>query len=339
MRMKSIALISAIPVVLLVISICQVPALALEPTVVVQQYSVYPDSFMPGDAGTVIIIIRNSAIATPLTEGTSTEQSSGTQGSTDTHTGGSQGYYSSSTTQNITTDQSSQTTSEQSTFYAPMDANITNANLYGNAQFSVESPAYEDLGRIGPGDTVTFTFVVRASEDVSDGIYFLVFRLESDNPDVYTNYQIPLKVDTSTLRLILSNQPSEISQDPFNLVFDVVNIRSSDVSMVYIDSQSDSLSFSPTEYYIGAMDSGDMFTAQFTSSYSGAGGQQSAAFSIHYKNGDNWHEGETLNLVVNAASMDDTTGIDIPMPVLLLITAVLLLAIAYFVIRRSSRKK
>ncbi len=338
MRMKRIALVLSIPVVLLVIS-CQLPVLALEPTVVVQQYSVYPDSFMPGDAGTVIITIRNSALVTPLAEGTSTEQSSGTQGSTDTYTGMSQGYYSSGTTQNVTTEQSSQTTSEQSTYYAPMNANITNVNLYGNAQFSVESPAYEDLGRIGPGDTVTFTFVVRASEDVSDGIYFLIFRLESDNPDVYTNYQIPLKVDTSTLRLILSNQPSEISQDPFDLVFDVVNIRSSDVSMVYIDSQSDSLSFSPTEYYIGAMDSGEMFTAQLTSSYSGAGGQQSASFSIHYKNGDNWHEGETLNLVVNAVSTDETTGLDIPMPGLLLMAAILLLAIAYFVIRRSRRKK
>jgi hypothetical protein len=316
-----------------------VNALALEPTVVVLEYSVYPESFMPGDAGVVTVTIRNSALATPIAEGTSSEQTTETDGSTDTHTQQSGGFYATGTTQNTTTDQSSQSSTEQSTLYYPMDANITLARLHGTSQFLVESPEYEDLGRIGPGDTVTFTFVVRASIDVSAGIYFMLFTLETDEPDVYTNYQIPLKVDDTPLRLILSNQPQVFGSTPGDLVFDVVNLRSSDVSMVYIESQSDSFSFSPAEYYIGAMDSGEMFTAQLSATYNGTGAQQTASFNLQFKNGDNWHESDPLSLTLDTVSTQEPEEMEIPVPGLVIIAAVLIISITYYAYRRSRRKK
>jgi len=329
---------SAISIAMIIIALFPAPALALGPTVVVQQYHVYPDSFMPGDTGTITITIRNSALATPIAEGTSSGQTSETEGTTDTYTGISQGYYSSGTTQNTTTGQSSQSSSEQSTYYYPMDANITGAQLYGTSQFSVESPAYEDMGRIGPGDTVTFTFVVRASADAPDGIHFLTFKLETSDPGVYFNYQIPLKVDASTLRLILSGQPSVVGSSPGDLVFDVVNIRSNDVSMAYIEPASDGLTFSPGEYYIGAMDSGEMFTAQLSATSDSTGDRQTATFILHFKNGDNWHSGETVTLTLNTAAEQDAAGWESLLPGVALIAAVLIIAMAYFTYRRSRRK-
>jgi len=329
-----------IPVALIVITLCSVTAMSLNPTVVVQQYSINPDSFMPGDAGTVTIIIRNSAIVTPLAEGTSSEQTSETQGATDSHTQSSGGFYTTGSTQNTTTEQDTLSTSEQSTFYLPMDVNISSAKLEGTPQFTVESPAYENIGRIGPGDTVSFTFVVRASQDITDGIYFMVFALETDNPNVYINYQVPLKVDTSMLRLIISSQPKVLGSSTSDFVFDVVNIRNNDVSMVYIESGGDSLSFSPVEYYIGAMDSGEMFTAQMQVSSDGTDSQQvTASFQLHFKNGDNWHNSEVLDITIDMEPADETGDMELPLPGLLAVVAVLLLAISYYAFRRSKRKK
>jgi len=314
-------------------------ALAIDPTVVVQRYDVYPGSFMPGDVGTVTVTVRNSALATPLAEGSSSQQQSGTQGTSDTHAQTTGGLSGQGSTTNTTSDQSSQSSAQQSTYYYPMDANITRAALYGTPQFSVESPPYEDLGRIGAGDTVTFTFVVRAARDVPDGIYFLVFRLETSDPDVYIGYQLPLKVDGSTVRLILSGQPPAVSADPVDLVFDVVNLRTSGASMVYIEPVSDALSLSPSEYYIGSLDSGEMFTAQLSATSRVTGADVNATFLLHFKNGDNWHEGTPVSLTLKASGAQETSGGAGLLPGLGVILAVLCVAAAYFAYRRARRKR
>ncbi|MCL7413686.1 MAG: hypothetical protein M8353_08740, partial [ANME-2 cluster archaeon] len=66
-------------------------------------------------------------------------------------------------------------------YSAPQDkefdltAQVLEASLSGNNEIQVTSGAYYDVGLLGPGDTIDFTYSIIVSKDAGDGIDFLDF--------------------------------------------------------------------------------------------------------------------------------------------------------------------
>jgi len=136
------------------------PVHADQPTVIVASYAVTPDVLMPGDIGTIMVTLKNTADQATLTE-------------SDTYVlpGG---------------------LSKTSTTSTAIHADIDSVYLYGNG-IDVLKGSFQQVGAIGPGQSVQLTFLVRAP--IEDGIFFPELWIRIANGES-VKYPIPVNVNT-----------------------------------------------------------------------------------------------------------------------------------------------
>jgi hypothetical protein len=145
------------------------------------------------------------------------------------------------------------------------------------------------------------------------------------------------------VRLIASKFPSSIIIDEMaEIELDTVNTRSDEVKSAIVVPLTEGLVYQPSEYYIGNMRPGDLYTAQFKINTSKMkDGVNNLNFRVIYKDANGYQESDvctlTLNAVANEAAKTNTSlsgGIIIPIVVILVIIAIG--AILY--VRRRKRK-
>lgn len=129
-----------------------------EPTVTIDSYEVTPPVLMPGDLGTIKIIIKNTATTATI------QESSG-----------------------ILLDGKFATTTSKD-----VNVFIENAGLEGNGIVVIGSN-FQRIGDIGPGQTVPLTFLIRAPPD--SGVYFPEVWIDTAGGRS-TRYPIPVNVNT-----------------------------------------------------------------------------------------------------------------------------------------------
>ncbi len=122
--------------------------------------AVTPDVLMPGDIGTIMVTLKNTADQATLTE-------------SDTYVlpGG---------------------LSKTSTTSTAIHADIDSVYLYGNG-IDVLKGSFQQVGAIGPGQSVQLTFLVRAP--IEDGIFFPELWIRIANGES-VKYPIPVNVNT-----------------------------------------------------------------------------------------------------------------------------------------------
>ena len=125
----------ALTFLLLALLILPLPVLAESPTVIVADYTLTPSVLQPGDVGTITATIRNTASSASIKENTGIL------------TGG--------------TFESTKTTD--------IGVNIESIQL-DSKDVEVISGNYKQVGSIGPGQSISITFLIRAP--AQDGIYF-----------------------------------------------------------------------------------------------------------------------------------------------------------------------
>jgi len=235
---------------ILLIAALLMPAIgeASNPTVLVTGYQIDPEVLMPGDIGTIKVTIANTATTATLVE-------------TNTYSG-------------LTT-----------TTTVPISANIQSAYLYGG-DIEVLSGNYQNVGELGPGQSMTITFAVKAP--IKDGLYF---------PEVWidvqggrnTKYSIPVKVDSASVSLAASDMPLVILKDDTSEVkLTIANKRPNSVNGTVITPTADGIEFAPAEIFLGTMNSDEQSTATFTLHPTSIG-QKDVTFVLTYENGDNSH--------------------------------------------------
>jgi len=126
---------NALTFLLLALLILPLPVLADSPTVIVADYKMTPSVLQPGDVGTITATIRNTASSASIKENTGIL------------TGG--------------TFESTKTTD--------IGVNIESIQL-DSKDVEVISGNYKQVGSIGPGQSISITFLIRAP--AQDGIYF-----------------------------------------------------------------------------------------------------------------------------------------------------------------------
>jgi len=210
--------------ILVIVLLVLIPALTADnPTVMVTGYQISPDVVLPSEAVSITITLTNTA-----------DQASRTASST---TGGSGGSISESST-------------------TPLNAYIESATLK-TKDFQVLNGWYEDIGEIGPRQSVNLTFFLTAPE--ATGVYFPEAWIRiRDSGSV--KYPVPVNVNSP---YALSKKPSFrvdrtvpdqiVPGTSFNLTVDLTNegrSKAHDVTVLVETPEHSITSLSPEQYYI-----------------------------------------------------------------------------------------
>ena len=235
-------------------------AAAVAPTVIVSNYTVTPAVLMPGDEGTITVVLTSTASMAP-----------GSPLDLRVDTGGVN-------TSPIT----------------PDNAYIENV-LLRSREIEVLSGSFQDVGEIGPGQSLPITFQVRAPGE--EGIYF---------PEVWVSvrdatgvrYPIPVNVGSAyalakkpSLRVERTVPASVDPGDSFNVTLTLHNdgqASASEVS-VGINATSDSITPKSAEnYYIPELRPGEeaVLNLSFETDTSAPLGLEPVVVTIDYRSAD-----------------------------------------------------
>ena len=125
----------------------------------------------------------------------------------------------------------------------------------------LDSP-YQEMGILGPGDSIKLTFNVKVAENAAEGTHNLELAIEGNSFDYNSRKNIPLKVDSSNIRVIPS-KALQMVDGKAKVEFDVANTHPNEFSSVSIKPEAEGVRFYPAEYFIGPMNPDELFTIDF----------------------------------------------------------------------------
>jgi hypothetical protein len=172
---------------------------------------------------------------------------------------------------------------------------------------------YEDMGILGPGNSIRLTFNVKVAEDAPEGTHNLELAIEGNSFDYNSRKNIPLRVDSSNVKVIPSKE-LQIVNGKSTLEFDVANTHPNEFSSVSIKPEAEGIIFYPVEYFIGPMNSDELFTIEFNAiedddSWNARRDPYepiNLTLSANYGNGINKHENIVSNMYIQ--SIEETQG-------------------------------
>jgi len=167
---------------------------------------------------------------------------------------------------------------------------LNRTHLEGTEGIEVTSDDYRSLGMMGPNDQITIYYRIKASKNITSGTYLLGFDVVGGYDMTTIHREIPIKVDSAAVNMARA----ESASSKFNL--NVANPRENTINAVTIVPSAKGIRFSPDEYYIGTMDSDEVFTISFAIESDNPGKALNEPanlnFMAKFKNGDTWHESE-----------------------------------------------
>ena len=171
---------------------------------------------------------------------------------------------------------------------------------------------YEDMGLLGPGNSITLTFNIKIAEDAAEGTHNLELAIEGNSFDYNSRKNIPIKVDSSNIRVIPSKELQMVNGES-TLEFDVANTHPNEFNSVRIKPEAQGVRFYPVEYFIGPMNPDELFTIEFNAVADNSSDSRreisepiNLTLSASYGNGINKHENIVSNMSIQ--SVEETKG-------------------------------
>jgi hypothetical protein len=265
---------------ILFLIICFSPFALSNPTVMVTDYNLEPETLLPGDEAELTITLTN-------TETTATK--------TDTD------YINSLPVDQVV-----------DTIAATLDNVWISSD--GDGSYSISANEnYEDIGDLSPGSSITLSFGISAHQNISPGLYNPIVNVDvEDHQDV--NFPIPVRISSFSASLLPKDVPKKISSSgSTTITLTAVNNREATVEDVTIIANTNqSISVSPTSSYIGTLESEssqDITCALHPSTI----GDQQISFTISYRNGENTHT-KTINIPIEVIETHDVSPVLYEMP-------------------------
>jgi hypothetical protein len=187
----------------------------------------------------------------------------------------------------------------------------TNARIQSAAlksfsdEITVLDSPYQEMGILGPGDSIKLTYNVRVAENASEGTQNLVLAIEGNSFEYNSKINIPVEVDSSNVRVIPSKE-LKLVNGVATLSFDVANTHPNQLNSVSIKPEAKGVKFYPTEYFIGPMNSNELFTIEFNAIADNSSTTPKTldpvnlTLSASYSNGINKHENMVSNLSIQS---------------------------------------
>jgi hypothetical protein len=163
-------------------------------------------------------------------------------------------------------------------------ATLGSATVIDNKIDLLNEHSYDSQVTLGPGDDMTYTFVVKA--DVSDGTYFPLFTISFKDAG-NLNYPIKVDVDSTKIRASISKKPdtfSVLKKDTVNV--SIINPRKGDITNVLVIPEGTGIDVTPSEFFVGILRAGSSVQVPFQVT---PGQQSNLTFHVSFRNGDNKH--------------------------------------------------
>ena len=161
---------------------------------------------------------------------------------------------------------------------------ISRAELYPNGISVLNDKTYNSVGTIGPGNTMSFTFTVRA--DAADGIYYPTFYLDIRNGGS-VRYSVPVTVESTEIQVNVVDAPETFPVDGKDTItLSVGNPREGSVNGITITPSGEGVRNTRTAVFLGALASDEEKNASFEIT---ASRSTELTFDVSYRNGINEH--------------------------------------------------
>ncbi len=200
---------------------------------------------------------------------------------------------------------------------------------------------YEEMGLLGPGDSIKLTFNVKVADNAPEGTHNLELAIEGNSFDYNSRKNIALEVDSSNVKVIPSKDLRLVNGQS-TLEFDVANTHPNEFNSVSIKPEAEGVRFYPAEYFIGPMNSDELFTIEFNAILDNSTESQrknnepiNLTLSASYNNGINRHENVVSNLSI--LSVEENQGGNTGMILIGLLFVVLIIAGAVIYRKRQAK--
>lgn len=169
---------------------------------------------------------------------------------------------------------------------------VNRATMYGGA-FSVLSDPYPTVGWLGTGNSISFTFTIRAGGE--DGIFYPRFVLElTDGTTI--RHVIPIQVESSDLTISLVKRPEYITIGrTARYTLEIGNPRPNAVSGIQVIPDGPGFEVTPTRYFIGNLESDRTANVEFEVIPART---SQIRFRVLFRNGVNEHQNSLLVPIV-----------------------------------------
>ena len=195
------------------------------------------------------------------------------------------------------------------------------------------SPSEFPIGTMESNELVNTSFDLTIGDSFGRGETEVEFKIEYKNGDNYhkSYCKIPIEVvDGYGVRLIASKFPASIIiGEMAEIELDTVNTRSDEVKSAVVVPLTEGLVYQPSEYYIGSMRPGDLYTAQFKiyNTSNMKDGVNDLDFKVIYRDVNSYRESDVCTLTLNAvateaAKTNISGGFIIPIAVIVAIVAI-----------------
>lgn len=298
MKKKKIIVHFSVLLLMLIVILMQLPGSVADTDVTIRpsimvECSVDPEYLMPGDEGTVTVTLKNAAKT-----------------------------YSYS----VFVDENEEEVFE-------LSAQVLDASLLSTDNIQVTSDSYHDVGLLGPGDTIDFTYSINIDQDAKDGIHFLNFVFVGGGDMYDVRWKVPVTVDSSQVEII----STESLDGSHYVVLDIANTRPNTINAVTIIPVTENVTFEPAQYFIGTMDSDEMFTIRFDVDTDDD--IDRIKIKASFKNGNNWHESAIQTFGMNNSKHETAIESESnPLIIIGIVGGILVVLVVFFVIMRRRRR-
>lgn len=242
------------------------PTAIAQASFMVTDYTMFPETLLPGDTAVLTLQIRNAeTVATQTTTSTSGGES----------------------------------TTTVRTLGATIDALRILPAQFGGKQIRATAQ-YNNIGFLAAGTGITVSFKLLVDANMSEGVYFPTVDISvGGGTDV--RYPLLTKVSNASVDILPKSVPAKISRGgTTEIVVTVVNKRDNDVKEVIVHPKGDMVEFAPQSYFLGALAAETSQDIVFSVKPLGTG-ERNISFNLSYKNGDNPH---TNSLVIPLTVID-----------------------------------
>jgi len=234
------------------------PTVVADPAVMIYDYTLSPEVFMPGDNGVLTLTVKNAE-------------------TTNTYA--------------VTTTSSSTSITITDTIGATICNIWINSVNDGNGKYVKAKLNYEDVGYLAPTNSITIEFEITADANITEGLYFPKVRVDVEETNFEdVTYPVKVKVSNFTVNLIGTDVPSKISvSGSTEITLTAVNNREASVDAVtIIPDEIDGVEFVQDSIFVGEL--GSYFSEDVIFSIiPSEAGVKNLSFQVSFKNGDNIH--------------------------------------------------
>lgn len=215
------------------------------------------------------------------------------------------------------------------------EATVEDVTITANNNQSISvSPTSTYIGMLESESSQDITCALHPSAIGEQQISFTISYRNGENTHTKT-VNIPIEViETHDVSPVLYDMPDYILQhDSERITLEIYNAKSDTITGVTVIPVTE-FTTSPTEYFIGSMDSDDVFSASFDV-HSGDldPGNYSIGFKVAFKQGNNYFESPTISDQVAVASNNrNTESMDAGFATAVIGFIVLLIVILFFIL-------